>query len=169
MQTKRQRRNLAKLALFVHNLPADYGHFAMSSYMQVDHNEYPESAQLLPACILKSLDPNETSATKHECGTTACFCGHGPSAGIKAKRNEEWHDYAARAFGASQHDECNLWHHLFNESWSDDKDEAAKRAAWVLQGQLILFYPGNDLSESDAFTNFEPDWKLIERIANGKA
>jgi hypothetical protein len=61
------------------------------------------------------------------CGTIGCAVGHGPYAGIPKDEEEEWGDYADRAFGSV---EAKIFRHLFSGNWKyyDNTPEgAAKR------------------------------------------
>lgn len=102
--------------------------------------------------------PNEA---KYECGTSACFCGYGPLAGIKPKRGEEWADYAERVFGAS------MWGHiyslLFSGSHLNDRDAAVRRGAYFLTHGLPV---KASFSKWEAPESFRPPWKLIAQHAN---
>src|SRR5688572_1177985 len=70
--TVTQRRNLAVLTLFVHNLPADYKAFKMDQWME------DESGNVI--CRIDKI-------SNYPCGTTGCFLGHGPEAGIAPMNN----------------------------------------------------------------------------------
>lgn len=158
--TKRQRSNLATLALYLRKLRPSK-HFNMSDWAR--HNGFAVS----PATFIKLQKTCE-------CGTAACAEGHGPMAGIKPKRGEKWSPYVERCFGANN----NIWgdssrdndQHkrevyltCFDTSWENDPKEAAQRIAW-------LMLTGKHLSPLSASIpqNFKPNWKLIASLVTPK-
>lgn len=142
--TKTQFKNLAKLITFVRAKVAP-PKFDITSF----HSEENDT-------------PSE--AVYNHCGTTACFCGYGPLAGIQPRKHESWFDYARRNFGA----ECSwftpseLFDLLFSEDHKNSKVAACKRGAYFLQ---------NGLPESDSLNTWEtprsfiPEWDAIAEIA----
>ena len=104
--TPEQAKNLDTLATHLEGLPDDYKHFNM-----------------------------ETFEEETWCGTVACACGHGPTAGIKKKRGEDWGHYADRAFGASPANDN--WGFLFSADWywyQPTHHQAAERIRVFLNG-----------------------------------
>ena len=63
------RENLEKLASYLENLPEDYQHFGMRSYLN-------------PTDLSALIKYAEQNGGVHTCGTAACAVGHGPAAGI---------------------------------------------------------------------------------------
>jgi len=61
-----------------------------------------------------------------DCGTASCFAGHGPVAGIKPKKGEDWCDYVARAFGNYS------WGFLFDPYWPNSHRQSVARAYRLL-------------------------------------
>lgn len=103
--------NLKTLALYLLALPATYGNFDMLVY-QKKGNRFSYLSQ-------DFVDPDPVT---HGCGTVACACGHGPSAGIPALKGEVWSKYAYRAFfdttpAASTDEEAGYWEWCFSSRW----------------------------------------------------
>lgn len=102
---------------------------------------------------------------KYGCGTTACFCGYGPLAGIKPHKNEVWSEYGARVFGAGSTDDYknqSIWYMLFSAGHVDDKMAAVKRGAWLLQHGL----PSTkyNLSGWEVPHSFRPRYAAIRKV-----
>jgi hypothetical protein len=144
MLSTRQRNNLAKLATYLEQLPADYEHFDMTSY--VDHKG---DCDIFEDKTLERAFVQNPKATIHNCGTVACAAGHGPAAGIPLRRDErvltldwwdgtptaeiDWAAYIKRAFGVSQGDD---WTWMFGGDWADVDNTpqgAAKRIRYFLE------------------------------------
>lgn len=117
--TDEQRGNLAALAEYLESGPAlrfDMARFAADG----------ERHEIDPEAMLR-------------CGTAACALGHGPFAGLPAKRQEEWKDYAFRVFGVGPTDigsqsPAFLW--MFGGAWAEidnSPDGAAARIRWFLR------------------------------------
>uniref|UniRef100_A0AAU8HYC1 Uncharacterized protein n=1 Tax=Rhizobium phage LG08 TaxID=3129229 RepID=A0AAU8HYC1_9CAUD len=70
--------------------------------------------------------------TENECGTAGCAVGHGPFAGIKALRGEDWVEYFERVFidGSSS----ILFDWLFTGSWEmiDNSPLGAAKRIYIL-------------------------------------
>lgn len=109
------RKKIKILADYVWNLPEDYEYFNMAFYGVFGK----------PAEMTKIF------------GTPGCFIGHGPAAGIKPKKFEEWEDYSERVTGLdilSQE-----WDWLFDEDWKridNTPKGAAQRAYYLLEHGL---------------------------------
>ena len=86
--TPTQYKNLAKLTVYVRDKVAP-PKFNIKSFFDNGKNE-EWSHMGCDVC---------PSVKEYECGTTACFLGYGIPAGIKARKNETWEYYGARAFG----------------------------------------------------------------------
>lgn len=79
-------------------------------------------------------DDDDVLPIKHNCGTIGCAAGHGPSAGLKGKRGEDWGEYCERVFGISQNEDAWKW--CFDCRWelADNTPEgAAARIRWMLE------------------------------------
>lgn len=117
--TAKQRANLAKLADFL-----DSGdpriHFDMSSYT----SSGPDTAHVL------------------KCGSVGCAVGHGPMAGVSAKRNEDWTDYCSRVFTP----DYDAWGWMFGASWQD-VDPTAKGAARRIRHYLANGVPVDSVDQ----------------------
>lgn len=152
--TKLQRSNLATLALYLRGLKPSK-HFNMSDWARHNGRAVP------PAKFIKLQQTCE-------CGTAGCAAGHGPIAGIRPKRGEEWQHYVIRCFGA---DNCTwgvdqeraVYLTCFDTSWENDPKEAAKRIAWLLLTGKHLSPSGDVLPQ-----NFRPNWKLIASLITSK-
>ena len=143
-----QRNNLARLAVYCHRLPKGYEHFDMRAFCSIGG------------------DPCKTPGYILQCGTTACFAGHGPSAGIPPLPEETWGRYIARAFGCNAED--FVWSWLFGIFWPNDITAACKRAAWIMDEHDIpngFSVDFEALVASEEYKAFEPDWKRIEKMA----
>ena len=150
--TKGQRRNLAKLTAFV-NTKVEPPKFDIKHY---------------------NSDSLSIATDEVSCGTTACFCGYGPLAGIAFERDsygraDMWGGYARKAFGAE------LWSCLYNLLF-DAKHKNTKEAA-VLRGAYFLMhgYPKNPFLDEYEYlrtwevpANFQPNWHSIRAVASAK-
>lgn len=137
--TPTQRRNIARLTLFVKDAVAP-PRFNIGSH----HSE-----------------ENETPAlATYECGTTACFCGYGPLAGIKPKKDEDWFDYAYRTM--TGRGDRALWKLLFDDGHKNSKDAAVRRGAYFLMNG---FPTNKNLYAFEAPRSFRPDWEAIKEVA----
>lgn len=170
--TAQQRKNLAILTLYCHNLPPDYQGFKMQWFVSNGGSD--------------SIDNYCRKAEKIGCGTSACFAGHGPICGIEPTLKETWGEYINRCFG------CEItcygsaegsYDWLFHDSHPDDIQLACKRAAFLLQGRvgesdLPHAEDGRwdskaqreycNIEEPEGFDSFTPDWDLIAKIAQGE-
>lgn len=160
-----QRQNLARLALYVQSLPSDYAGFQMSYFVANGG--------------VDSVSQKVRKAENLGCGTCACFAGHGPICGIDPIKNETWGKYLERCFGTEYtvYGAGGNYDWLFHEGWPNSTAEAAKRAAWLLEGLDLPDSP-RDASEDegaqdgdyemylpDKFDEFQPDWSRVKRIA----
>lgn len=85
-----------------------------------------------------------------ECGTFGCAVGHGPYAGVAKRKNENWNDYAERAFGAVMAE--GVWRWLFSSLWcvtDNTPAGAAKRIRWY-------FEHGVPIDHRDQMNGYEP-------------
>lgn len=179
LMTPQQAKNLATLALHCHALPPDYTHFSMRAYA------YRREPGKTGSCdnwgqVARAIDT-------HVCGTTACFAGHGPLAGIPAEPDEMWDTYVTRCF--LEPDGNNLsfahpyWSWLFSEHWPSSIPEAVKRAAWLLEkGSPPEFSEDErwdddvediitllEIVDEEAWEQFTPNLALLEQIAREAA
>ena len=89
---------------------------------------------------LGSANPAQVKSEYYtDCGTVACACGHGPLAGVKPKRGEDWEDYSIRAFTNGQ---PRLWSFLFSSDWHD-VDNTPKGAAARIRQAIAEGIPSN--------------------------
>jgi hypothetical protein len=164
---QQQKKNLAILTLYCHSLPPGYDGFDMKWYVQNGGND--------------SFTHPVRKPEHMGCGTSACFAGHGPHAGIMGKNGEVWGQYVDRVFGCSIVEGANEgpWVWLFHSGWPNSIELALKRAAWLLQGGYVpevdqsYSYDDNgkelevlDWEEPDGFSTFTPDWDKITQIAH---
>lgn len=135
--TPTQRRNIARLTLFVKDAvpPPRFN-------IRQHHSE-------------TSLPIQAT----YECGTTACFCGYGPLAGVKARKSEDWLDYAGRSM--TGHWTKPVWSLLFDGAHKNSKAAAVRRGTWFLMNGLP---EDTDLLTWETPRSFRPDWEAIKKI-----
>lgn len=127
------------------------------------------------------IDPNV-------CGTTACFAGHGPNAGIPPEEHENWDEYVKRVFLSTKKDSSPAclspyFHWLFGAEWESSIPEAVKRAAYLLEhGEAPKFGEEEcwdedkeeyvtrmEIHDKEAWEKFTPNLALLEQIAKGEA
>lgn len=112
------RDNLEKLAAYLEAIPADYEHFSMRSYLEVE-GAHIYMIDLSAELLLR-------------CGTVACAVGHGPAAGIASLTDENWDDYSDRVFDL----DLVEWAWCFSSDWTrvdDTPQGAAKRIRYMLE------------------------------------
>lgn len=125
--TNTQYNNLRKLAAYLAALPKDYEHFDMEDYFTMGNNPFA----LYYVGELRKRDYNI-------CGTAACAAGHGPAAGIRAKKYEGWCDYCERVFGLKYYEIG--WEWCFGDEWRAGDNTplgAAKRITFMLNRREI--------------------------------
>lgn len=150
MPTKKQRQNLAKLAIYLEGLPPSYGHFDMRHYA---HHRGDCDLGISPM-FYAAKKPDEFL---HNCGTVACAAGHGPAAGMPFRRDEFydgeiacWGDYTSRAFGGDERPNggwVSLFDFFFESDWRDYDNHhygAAARIRYFLDTGK-LHYPGSSI------------------------
>lgn len=104
------------------------------------------------------------SAKDYTCGTSACFLGYGPLAGIKPQKDAIWWDYSAKSFGVTMSEmDHDLYDLLFNDMHKNSKSAAVKRGAWFLMNGIPDYL---HLEKWETPRSFKPDWAEIEKIAN---
>lgn len=155
-----KRQNLALLALGLHRLSERVGdlNFNMLRFLGKTANAPLEGGGAELKCELQHSDQE-----RHECGTTACAVGHGPSFGIRPilleidrdswiytrRVDPDWGFYTERAFLPVCTTGCYSW--MFDASWGRSeifdhrylgeertstlasRAHAAKRIAWCLK------------------------------------
>lgn len=123
--TDQQRENLYKLADYLWQLPPDYDHFEMATW--VSNYYHPR---------------HTTSQVINRCGFAACAAGHGPAAGIKPQSlqaESEWNAYVSESFSES----AKAIDFLFGGCWSDSDNTvkgAASRIYYALQHGIPADY-----------------------------
>jgi len=149
-----RRENLALLATYLEQLPADYTHFHMSHFFY-DWT----TCHLLERRKFTTFDfLTDPQTILNTCGTVACSLGHGPAAGIPMNVLPEnfdsmssWSQYAD--LFSSSYEEYE-W--LFSGAWSaydNSHRGAAARIRWLLDGRPIPHlgtYPNEDAVYSHA-------------------
>ena len=121
--TPEQIRNLATLALYLRDIDLKRGNvparFSMRYFAHGRQHDIHFPAELKP-----------------ECGTACCAVGHGPLAGIKAGKFEEWGEYMHRCFLIPGNH--TTFRFLFCGAWEDNphssRMQAANRIAYYLLG-----------------------------------
>ena len=107
--TDQQKSNLDRLATYLENLPENYSHFGMSSFLAADDKTPDESQDFSPYFdqVVKYALHNGGVA---ECGSIACAVGHGPSAGILFDESmiEPNHFYRYYGGGRMAHRDRNM-------------------------------------------------------------
>lgn len=113
----------------------------------------------------KSIRPGHKNY--HNCGTSCCFLGHFPMAGIKAKQNEDWWAYLRRVMGDDHFDETDAYDWLFDPGWPDDIDFCLKRAAYALKFG-VPFHDGRYTSDFDCHVKpaerIRPNWNKLKEM-----
>ena len=138
--TVEQRANLE--TLYAYLATVDEEHFDMGSFMKPfyfaddDTDTFSHNGQLI--WVAKHIK----AGTFHTCNSIACMVGNGPAAGILSIGNEDWFQYARRAFGADDRPgydaapesyeaspQNNLWNWAFAGEWDeiDNTPEGGRR------------------------------------------
>jgi hypothetical protein len=147
--TTAQRRNIARLTVFVRDsVPPPK--FDIKTFHTASSGE-------------QCQNPSEA---KYSCGSSACFLGYGPLAGMKPQGRESWYGYAQRFFASHEFGEADgsmeRYAFLFSVQHKNSKVAAIKRGAWLLTHGLP---EGEFLEDWEAPKSFRPNWKLIEEAA----
>ena len=158
-----QRQNLARVATGIRYAAPRSG-FDMSRYLATKYvgcEGYDNR---------DSLRPSDASPDVYnECGTTACFAGHGPMFGLPVIDADYdcWGRYCHRIFGLSP--SHRAWDWLFSPTWADIDNTpqgAAARAFYYLdRGLPPLFldhglpslFSGDYDDDDDAIREFRSD------------
>ncbi len=113
-----QVQNLAKLALHLRGLPADYTQFSMEYFAATQGTNMNGNTHMYSELV-----------ADHYCGSVACAVGHGPGIGLAPLVDEDWDDYQERVFGASVY--SRLGSMLFSGSWAAYDNTTAGAAARI--------------------------------------
>ena len=117
--TRANRANLLKLADYLDSLPRSYRHFDMENFIAGRNNDDTK----VVAYMLKN------GGLYNNCGTPGCALGHGPAAGVLARRGVEvvtspygyesvdWEQYGYRFIDDETHDYQLVWDFLFSGMW----------------------------------------------------
>lgn len=148
--TKEQRKNLAHLCCFVEKSvpPPEF------NIKQFNSDKFDRVVYV----------PSEA---KYECGTTACFCGYGPLAGIAPTRKEGWIDYARRVFNAHARGN-SIYPLLFDERHVNSKSAAVLRGCYFLMHGLPEGKYYDELCRWEVPADFIPNWHSIRAVASAK-
>lgn len=144
--TSEQRKNLAKLVIFV-NAKVPPPKFNIRLFNSDSHIYATDSVG---------------------CGTTACFCGYGPLAGIKVLQDEQWQEYANRIFNAGAWGNIKLYNFLFDFKHENSKKAAVLRGAYYLMHGFPKYQYSEELKEMEVPKNFKPNWHSIRAVASTK-
>lgn len=106
--------------------------FEMSSFMSFNGYWMNNMGHALQYYKNEFDEKGNEAAVYNHCGTSACAIGHGPLAGIRIKKTEDWSDYSARVF-IDQYKENGgvAWGFLFSGSWSDYDNTPSGAAARI--------------------------------------
>lgn len=161
--SRTQLRNIARITLFVHEEVKDEN-FDITTYYRDPTNG--------------SLGCASTKGITYACGTAACFCGYGPLAGVKPRKDEDWGMYQARCF-TSEWDVFSgpstpmpVFSFLFSNEHLNSREAAVLRGAYFLMNGLPVesesmsyFQKRPFLEKWEAPTDFQPDWDAIKKAA----
>lgn len=99
------------------------------------------------------MTPAEVCAAP--CGTSCCFIGHGPMAGLapdpESIATYDWAVYSYEVMGLdSTSDECNkIWSWLFDTNWPSLPHMAVRRARYILGRHPIPSYEDIKKAQKD--------------------
>jgi len=86
----------------------------------------------------ESIAPSKSVAHyENECGTTACFAGLGPLAGVSPRGTKEWWQYIDKKFGARSDSDAYRW--MLHHNWArvdNTLTGAVKRARIFLESGI---------------------------------
>lgn len=148
--------NMTKLGSYLYSLPRNYKDFEMSQFARVQDYEklakafnldFDDSYDFISSPITSKETDIESNANviPLNCGTAACAVGHGPNAGIKPKKGEEWGDYSYRTLIDSvsdcEHVDGNIaWEWCFSGEWSEYDNHhwgAARRINYLIKHKRV--------------------------------
>ena len=134
--------NLEKLASYLENLPEDYQHFGMQTYVT-------------PTDMAALKKYAENNGGVHTCGTSACALGHGPAAGILFPDDDKFWERTQSAY-------------LFDEKgtpqWVDGPFRLPNWDAYCFE----FFLPEDNNHELWSWC-FGPSWSRIDDTPKGAA
>lgn len=119
--TKKQKLNLVKTAIYM---------LQTESVLKMDWYCFYRDGEAGFEDIPKKPLPKSLN----ECGTSACFAGHGPFA-LKNKKIVEkigWYNYVQEIFS----DDDLVYDWLFSSNWPNFKKQAAARAILLLENKI---------------------------------
>jgi len=168
--------NLAKLAVFLHELPKDYPvKFDMAGYARIGVAEGRQGISVNPRDFT-TVGPNKTS-----CG---CAVGFAALANVGNPDVRWWQDYVGESlidnYNSQGLGRDGAYTTMFSEYWDNNVKFAAKRIAWWLtyeetlvpedlmgQGNTLRADGGETGYYNRAFNQFKPNWDSIKKLANG--
>ena len=110
-------------------------------------------------CVRGSEWFDSPGDAKNVCGTVGCLVGHGPSAGVRARRDEFWSDYSWRVFIPFTAE--SEWDWCFDDRWGDTDNTpagGAKRILWLLERGLPPDWFMQMVGEAPlCYANWEPE------------
>lgn len=124
--------------------------------LRMNHFSFNEGREISPS-----------SKKINECGTTCCFLGHFPMAGIKAKRNEDWWLYLRRVMSDDYFSQSDAYKWLFDSGWPNDIDFCLKRAAYALRFGVPPFNRGAwgfAVNYEEQAKKIRPNWNKLKEI-----
>lgn len=95
-----------------------YGESVALTFHVFDMNVFFAGEDRKPVIPNKSVRHYET-----ECGTTACFAGLGPLAGVSARGHTNWWDYIEQKFGMASCLDGYKW--MFHHDWRNHNNTLA--------------------------------------------
>lgn len=119
------KKNLRKLTDYVASLPKGYKHFDMRRFLITSAGSNVKATEFLG-----------------HCGSSACFLGHGPSAGISTRGIKpqrygcDWREYSTKKFGLTARTDV-AWVWLFGPEWSEYPRTRTLKAAVRRTEQFI--------------------------------
>lgn len=160
-------KNLTKLRDYLMSLPRNYKDFNMESFMVIDDRElYMLSGEPM------NIDDFRDYAVPiiNGCGTVACAVGHGPAAGIKARKSESWNNYANRTLIEDGDCEYDIWDWCFSETWAwldNHHYGAARRISYLIDNLDVPdFWKYDDM---ELVKKKYPNFKKSNRIGGKNA
>ncbi len=148
-ESKEQLANLAKLATHLESLPANYGHFDMSGFLDIGYGSDVTAASYAKTGVL--------FIEEGTCGTTACALGHGPAAGILLREEDfDSRQCAATSIKWNSYQELFIcpddvtWEWLFGGGWDENQRTYPNHYAAAAR---IKYY----LDAGDVPTNFRDE------------
>lgn len=91
---------------------------------------YLLAGQLEADFTMSYFTSHSRGGSKLDCGTSGCFVGHGPYAGVEKLENETWVEYGQKSFGITI--SSAEWAYLFSSYWCQIDNTAQGAAIRVL-------------------------------------